>query len=82
MAAPSARDSASKTLEVSRADFLARYLENSSFEGPQCDDNGLTKPSGGKFLSCQETPEPTGLEPAILVFGRGVFIEKIQTTRF
>jgi hypothetical protein len=27
-------------------------------------------------------PEPTGLEPAIFVLGRGVFIEKLETARF
>jgi hypothetical protein len=27
-------------------------------------------------------PEPTGLEPAMLVLGRGGFIEKLGTTRF
>lgn len=26
-------------------------------------------------------PEPTGLEPAALVLGRGVFIDNLETTR-
>jgi hypothetical protein len=34
------------------------------------------------FTYEKENPESTGLEPTVLVIGRGDFIEKLETTRF
>jgi hypothetical protein len=34
------------------------------------------------FAYYRNSSEPTGLEPTVLVIGRGDFIEKLETTRF